>query len=64
MAVEEKELLNDQQLARRAKLDRYKEMNVDPFGHSYKVTHSFQQIRQLCNKKTSGKVISRGFSIY
>ena len=52
MAVEEKELLNDQQLARRAKLDKYKEMNVDPFGRSYKVTHSFQQIRELCNKKT------------
>ena len=44
--------LNDQQLARRAKLEKYRQLKVDPFGQSYKVSHNFQQIRDLCNKKT------------
>ncbi len=50
--MEEKQLLNDQELARRAKLEKYESLGIDPFGHSYKVSHHIQDIRNLCGKKT------------
>ena len=46
------EQFNDQELARRAKLEKYEALGVDPFGKSYKVTHHIADIRNICGKKT------------
>ena len=48
--------LNDQEQARREKLAKYKELGVDPFGQSYKVTHHVSDIRQLCGKKSASAI--------
>lgn len=45
--------LNDQEMFRREKLAKYKEMKIDPYGQAFKVTHSVKEIRALCNKKSS-----------
>ncbi len=44
--------LNDQEIARREKLEKYKELNVDPFGHKFITTHSIEQVRNLAKDKT------------
>ena len=51
--MENKQVLNDQEQARREKLDKYRELGVDPFGKAYKVTHHVKDIRSLCGKKSS-----------
>lgn len=51
--MDNKQVLNDQEQARRDKLPKYKELKVDPFGSAYKVTHHVSDIRALCNKKSS-----------
>ena len=48
--------LNDQEQVRRDKLEKYKELGVDPFGQAYKVSHHVQDIRILCAKKDSQKL--------
>lgn len=50
--MENKELLNDQEIVRREKLAKYIELGIDPFGHAYKVSHHVSDIRELCNKKS------------
>lgn len=45
--------LNDQEIARREKLQKYLDMGVDPFGHAYKVTYHIDEIRKLCKNKTA-----------
>ncbi|MGB4627704.1 MAG: OB-fold nucleic acid binding domain-containing protein, partial [Erysipelotrichaceae bacterium] len=37
--------LNDQQLARRDKMNKLKEMGINPFGNAFKRTHLTQDIR-------------------
>ena len=44
--------LNDQEQFRREKLDKYRELGVDPFGQAYKVSHHVDEIRNLCEKKS------------
>ena len=44
--------LNDQEIVRREKLEKYKAFKVDPFGKAYKVSHSVKQIRELFSKKS------------
>ena len=44
--------LNDQELVRREKLEKYKQFKVDPFGHSFKVTSSAQAIKDQFSKKS------------
>ena len=44
--------LNDQELARREKLEKYKSFHVDPFGKAFKVTHSVKNIRDAYTKKS------------
>ena len=44
--------LNDQEQFRREKLDKYRELGIDPFGQAYKVTHHVDEIRKLCEKKS------------
>ena len=56
--MEEKELYNDQELVRRSKLAKYEELNIDPFGHAFKVTHHAEDIRKALAKK-SPKTIER-----
>lgn len=50
--MEEKELYNDQELVRRGKLAKYEELNIDPFGKAYKVTHHAEEIKTLLAKKS------------
>ena len=51
--MDNKQVLNDQEQARRDKLDKYRALGVDPFGAAYKVSHHVSDIRKLCNKKSS-----------
>ena len=44
--------LNDQELARREKLKKYKSFKTDPFGHAFKVTHLVKDIRAAYEKKS------------
>lgn len=53
--MEEKEL-NDQEIIRREKLNKYVELGVDPFGHKYKVTHSASEIREILKNKTPAQI--------
>ena len=45
--MEEKELYNDQELVRRGKLAKYEELNIDPFGQAFKVSHHAEEIKKL-----------------
>ena len=56
--MDNKVVLNDQEQARRDKLDKYRALGVDPFGKAYKVSHHVSEIRKLCNKK-SEKALTR-----
>ena len=51
--MDNKQVLNDQEQARREKLPKYVALGVDPFGKAYKVTYHVSDIRKLCNKKSS-----------
>ena len=51
--MDNKQVLNDQEQVRREKLDKYRELGVDPFGKAYKVTHHVKDIRKLCEKKSA-----------
>ncbi|MGM9874011.1 MAG: lysine--tRNA ligase [Bacilli bacterium] len=53
--MEEKEL-NDQELIRREKLNKYVEMGIDPYGHKYKVTMSCKEIRDALKNKTPAQI--------
>ena len=50
--MENEVMLNDQQIARREKLPKYRAKGIDPFGHSFKVTHTAQQIKDICKGKS------------
>ncbi|MBO4856842.1 MAG: lysine--tRNA ligase [Bacilli bacterium] len=56
--MDNKVVLNDQEQARRDKLEKYRALGVDPFGKAYKVSHHVDEIRKLCNKK-SEKALQR-----
>ncbi len=45
------EKLSDQELARRAKLDKYKELGLDPFGQAYDQKNHSQDVKDLANKE-------------
>ena len=45
------EKLSDQELARRAKLDKYKELGIDPFGQAYDQKNHSQEVKDLANKE-------------
>ena len=45
------EKLSDQELARRAKLDKYKELGLDPFGHAYEQKNHSQEVKALAAKE-------------
>ena len=45
------EKLSDQELARRAKLDKYKELGLDPFGQAYDQKNHSQEVKDLANKE-------------
>ena len=54
--MDNKQVLNDQEQVRREKLDKYRELGVDPFGKAYKVTHHVKDIRKLCEKKSAASL--------
>ncbi len=54
--MDNKQVLNDQEQARRDKLDKYRELGIDPFGKAYKVSHHVKDIRKLCEKKTAASL--------
>ena len=43
------EKLTDQELARRAKLARYEEMGVDPYGQKFERTDNAKSIHDKCD---------------
>ena len=45
------EKLSDQELARRAKLDKYKELGIDPFGQAYDQKNHSQEVKDFANKE-------------
>ena len=45
------EKLSDQELARRAKLDKYKELGLDPFGQAFEQKNHSQEVKDLANKE-------------
>lgn len=51
--MSEIESLSEQALIRRAKLEKYREKGIDPFGQKFKVTTYSQQIKNFVGDKTS-----------
>ena len=45
--------LTDQEVFRREKLEKLKEMGIDPFGHRYDRTHFSIDVKELCEGKTN-----------
>ena len=45
--------LNDQQIARRQKMDALREQGIDPFGHAFARTHRSSDIRKEFGEKTA-----------
>ena len=45
------EKLSDQELARRAKLDKYKELGIDPFGQAFEQKDHSQEVKCLAEKE-------------
>ncbi len=54
--MEEKQVLNDQEIARREKLKKYVELGIDPYGQRFEVSHHAQEIRALCKDKTGEEI--------
>ena len=50
------ENLNDQELARREKLGKYKAFRVDPFGHAFKTTDNSLGIKEKYSKKSNASL--------
>ena len=55
--------LNDQEINRLEKLDKYRALGIDPFGQAYKVSHSIKEIRALCNKKSERALAKLGLKV-
>ena len=50
------ERLSDQELVRRQKVEKLKELGIDPFGEAYERSHHSLDIRSLVAGKTSEEV--------
>lgn len=50
------ERLNDQELVRRQKVEKLKELGIDPFGQAYERTHYSTDIRKLVEGKSNEEV--------
>ena len=50
------ERLNDQELVRRQKVEKLKELGIDPFGQAYERTHYSTDIKELVKGKTNEEV--------
>ena len=50
------ERLNDQELVRRQKVEKLKELGIDPFGQAYDRTHYSSDIKELVAGKTNEEV--------
>ncbi len=48
--------LNDQEIIRREKLEKYEQLGIEPYGHAFKVTHHAQDIRDICAKKNPKQI--------
>lgn len=48
--------LNDQEIVRREKLEKYKAVGIDPYGKRFNVTHHSEDIRKIVGKKKSASV--------
>ena len=54
--MEEKQVLNDQEIARREKLKKYEALGVDPYGQRFEVSHHAQDIRNACKDKSGEEI--------
>ena len=50
------EKLTDQELARRQKVEKLKELGLDPFGQAYERTHYSLDIREAVSGKSNEEV--------
>ena len=50
------EKLNDQELVRRQKVEKLKELGIDPFGQAYDRTHYSSDIKELVAGKSNEEV--------
>ena len=48
--------LNDQELARREKLEKYSSFHVDPYGKAFKVTHLMKEVHSAFDKKSGNSL--------
>ena len=48
--------LNDQELVRREKLEKYKALGLDPYGKRFNVSHHSADIRNIVGKKSAKSV--------
>lgn len=54
--MENKNELNDQEIIRREKLQKYVDFGIDPYGHRFKVSHHAEDIRKLFKNKTPKQI--------
>ncbi len=59
----EERLLNDQQQARRDKMNQLSQMGIYPFGNAYNRTHLAGQIRQECQDLTKEELEEKHFEV-
>lgn len=53
----------EQELVRRGKLDKIKELGIDPFGHRYEVTDFSTKIKEKCAGKTHEELESLKYEV-
>ncbi|HBA37163.1 MAG TPA: lysine--tRNA ligase [Firmicutes bacterium] len=53
----------EQELVRRGKLDKIKELGIDPFGHKYEVTDYSSFIKEKCSSKSHDQLESENIEV-
>ncbi len=57
------ENLNDQEIVRREKLQKYIDLGIDPFGHKYTVTHHASDVVALCKGKNEKSLAKQAIEV-
>ncbi len=57
------ENLNDQEIVRREKLQKYIDLGIDPFGHKYIVTHHASDVTALCKGKSEKSLAKQAIEV-
>lgn len=59
----EDKVLNDQEIARREKLQKYVELGIDPYGQRFEVTHHAKEIREICKDKSPEEILALNLEV-